>query len=166
MHRWLNSDFIMRWYGKRAQTLEDLGQEYGPCIEGRDPTHGFVILLAGRPIGYIQTYRWRDYPEYFEHLGVDEDAAGVDLFIGEADCIHRGLGPPILRRFLRGVVFQSMDVVSCIIDPEEENSSAIRAYEKAGFLHLKSVDIPGEGLNHLMRVDREAAVAWAPPPVE
>jgi RimJ/RimL family protein N-acetyltransferase len=153
----------MRWYGKRVQTLQDLRQEYGPLLEGREPTYAFIILLAGRPIGYIQTYRWRDYPEYFKHLGVDEDAAGVDLFIGEADCIHRGLGPSILRRFLREVVFGSMDVVSCIIDPEEANSSAIRAYEKAGFLYLKSVEIPGEGLNHLMRVHREAAVARAPP---
>jgi RimJ/RimL family protein N-acetyltransferase len=115
-----------------------------------------VILLGGAPIGFIQTYLIRDHPEYAQAVQVGEGAAGVDLFIGEESAVHRGLGPQILRRFLHEIVFGGLGASACIIGPQPENASAIRAYEKTGFKHLKTVQSPGspgEGREYLMRIE-------------
>ena len=48
-----------------------------------------------------------------------------------------------------------MGARSCIIDPEPDNKIAIRAYEKAGFRYLKTVQIPTEAHpSYLMRIER------------
>src|SRR5947209_679066 len=118
MHRWLNTDFVIQWYGKRRRSLDEVAEHYMTRINGQDPTDNFLILYEEKPIGYIQAYRIKDHPDYSACLELEEDAAGVDLFIGEEDYIHKGLGPLVLRKFLREIVFQRYTVLSCVIGPE------------------------------------------------
>lgn len=155
MHRWLNVPAVLEWW-KEPLSREEVEEKYGPCIRGEEPTRPYLILYDGRPIGYIQTYRVADHPEYDAAVGLTEPAAGVDLFIGEDAFRHRGLGPAILRRFLLEIVFPTFDVVCCVIGPEPANRAAIRAYEKAGFRYLKTIQAPGEDQpEYLMRIGRE-----------
>lgn len=145
MHRWLYTPHVAKWWWTdQAPTAEDLEKKYLPRILGDEPTRCYIIVEGGRDIGYIQTYLIGDYPDYAEEVGVAERAAGIDLFIGELDRAYRGLGPRSLRQFMREIVFADPEVESCIIDPSVSNTSAIRAYEKAGFTYLKTVDITGE----------------------
>ncbi len=160
MHWWRSTPHVSRWYYDSepgvAPTYEEVVAGYTPCIEGSEPTNPFLVLHRDKPIGYIQTYRIADHPDYSRYVDESEDAAGVDLFIGEAEYIHRGLGPVILRRFLRGIVFADAGVVSCIIGPEPENRAAIRAYEKAGLRYLKTIHVSDEPQpEYLMRIGRE-----------
>lgn len=158
LHHWRNTPHVVRWY-KPALSLEEAYAKYVPRTRGEEPTRAYLILYAGQPIGYIQVYRIRDYPEYQKYVQVEEDAAGVDLFIGEPDFVHRGLGAPILRCFLREVVFADPAIHLCIIGPEPENRAAIRAYQKAGFRHFKTVQLPDEDAPaYLMRIEREAVL--------
>ena len=53
--------------------------------------------------------------------------------------LHKAWGSLIITRFLKEVVSAIYDVSVCTIDPEPANTVAIRAYEKAGFSHLKTV---------------------------
>jgi predicted GNAT family acetyltransferase len=85
---------------------------------------------------------------------VEEDAASIDLFIGEADHLHRGLGAPSsanpatdrLGNHRRQFV---------VMGPAANNWIAIRAYEKAGFRHGTTVLVPGEPEpEYLMRLVR------------
>jgi RimJ/RimL family protein N-acetyltransferase len=50
----------------------------------------------------------------------------------------------LLQEFLRGIVFSDPTISCCVIAPTPSNTSAIRAYQKAGFRHIKTVDVPGE----------------------
>jgi RimJ/RimL family protein N-acetyltransferase len=59
------------------------------------------------------------------------DAVGVDLSIGEADKLSRGIGSAVLRQFAQDLVEQGCRTI--IIDPDPENERAVRAYAKAGF---------------------------------
>jgi aminoglycoside 6'-N-acetyltransferase len=156
LHRWLAMPHVLEWWwGGVAPTYEAVAEKYGPYTDGESLTDSYLILYAGQPIGYIQTYRIRDYQEYAAAVDVDEEAAGVDLLIGEAGYLHRGLGKDILWRFLREVVFAPEDIVSCIIGPSEANVIAIRAYEKAGFRYLKSIPSENEPTpEYLMRIAR------------
>ena len=89
MHAWINTPHVAEWWDPMP-TLDDVARKYGGRIAGQEPTRSFVIECDERPIGYIQTYRIADYPEYAKQLDVRENAAGVDLFIGDATRVGRG----------------------------------------------------------------------------
>jgi len=109
MHRWLNTEFVARWWSERPN-FQQVIAKYSPRIRGEQPTRGIIIQIAGKPVGYIQVYRIRDWPDYAKYVASDEDAAGVDLFTGETENARRGLGPAIIRAFLDQVVFATMGV--------------------------------------------------------
>ena len=157
MRRWLTADHVRRWWDPdKDWTDETVAQEYAPMIEGTESTAPFAITYDGVDIRYIQTSKIADHPGYARHVAVDEDAAGVDLFIGEPDYLHRELGAHIVRTFLRDIVFGFGDAVSCVIGPEPANTAAIRAYRKAGFRYLKTIQVPDESSpEYLMRIARE-----------
>lgn len=156
MHRWLQTPHVNEWWHEgRGNSLEGVIKKYAPRIRGEQPTAPYLILYGEQPIGYIQTYRIADWPDYARHVQADEVAAGLDLFNGESAYLHQGLGPHIIRRFLREVVFADPGVESCIIGPEPDNQAAIRTYARAGFRYLKTIQVPGEPApEYLMRITR------------
>ncbi len=155
LHEWLNQDFVARWYRVGDGSYEAIAAKYLPRIKGEEPTKCYLILVGDLPVGYIQTYRIGDYPEYGRYVDIAEDAAGIDLFIGHPDYIHRGLGKDIMREFLRRIVFGESNAESCVVGPEPANKGAIRAYEKAGFKYLKTIRVPDEEEpEYLMRITK------------
>jgi len=144
LYTWLHTEAVKTWYAKRNCTYDQVVQKYTLRITGNSPTSSFLILYHERPIGYIQTYRICDYADYNAYVQADETAAGVDLFIGEPDYLHKGLGSRILRKFLHEIVFASEGIECCIIGPEPNNQIAIRCYEKVGFRYWKTIHLLGE----------------------
>ncbi len=142
LHRWLELPHVAEHYNDKLADLAAVTAYYLPVIDGTDHAHAFFIVVDGVEVGYIQTYRIADHPEYAAALALGVDAAGIDIFIGELSHAHRGLGAPILLAFLDVV----WDVTGCeiaAICPATDNPIAIRAYEKAGFAHVKTVTVPG-----------------------
>ncbi len=159
LHRWYNLPHVLQWYTFRPYSYEEVAAKMLPRIRGEAPTDPYLILYRKQPIGYIQTYRVADHPDYNRYVEADEHTAGLDLFIGEAAYLHQGLGAEILGVFLQQVVFRQPWAEACIVGPEPGNRAAIRAYEKAGFAYWKSVHIPGEAQPEwLMRVSRGGQV--------
>ncbi len=154
--RWRNSGEVLKWYSKREVPYEELAAKLTARIEGREPSHCYLVLYDGQPIGHMQTYRVKDFPALAEAFALQEEAASVDMFIGEPEFTHRGLGAPVLRQFLREIVFAQEDIVSCAMGPEPDNTIARRAYEKAGLRYLRTVQIAGdEEPTYLMYITRE-----------
>lgn len=152
VHRWLQAPHVARWWGEDTGTYEEVSKKYSAYIEGEEPVEPYLILYDGRPVGYIQSYRVADDEEYERLVGI-EYSAGIDLFIGEVDLLHRGLGPRVIRRFIEEIVFADESIAVCVIDPEPGNAAAIRAYEKVGFRYFKSADT-SEGPVYLMKLGR------------
>jgi RimJ/RimL family protein N-acetyltransferase len=139
---WLGREHVARWWRDEDATT----------YLARADEH-FLIVVDGRPVGMTQTYLVSDYPEWEEVVGPGAGLAGVDLFIGEIDLIGSGLGPQVLAKFARDVVFARPETQACIATVEEENRRSRRAFEKAGFRHVR--DVVEDGLPHrLMRLDR------------
>ena len=155
IYRWLNTPGVYRWVGGQPRTHAEICAKYLPRIRGEEPTKCFLIRVHGTPIGHIQTYRIADCPEYESQVGLREDLAGVDLFIGEAAYRHRGLGARILGRFLASHVFDTTASTGCILSPDPANKAAIRAYQKAGFVPVKHIQT-SRGAELLMHMGREA----------
>ncbi len=153
LHNWLNTYFVMEWYNKAGSSYENVVKKYLPRIHGEQPTHPYIIVCDSIDIGYIQTYRIDDYPEYSKFVGEDIPSAGVDLFIGEKEYIHKGLGKQILLTFLKDYVFTISAVECCVIGPDPMNKIAISAYEKVGFKYDKTVYVPDEDeAEYLMKI--------------
>jgi aminoglycoside 6'-N-acetyltransferase len=149
LNEWLQREHVHRWWGD-TKTLEETVAYYGPALRGEEPTDHYVIVVDGRDAGMVETYLVSDYPEWEAIVQVGAGVAGVDLLIGEADLTGRGLGPEILRAFVREVIA----VDACVASVDEENGPSWRAFEKAGFRRVR--DIEEEGRPHrLMRWDRQ-----------
>ena len=149
---WLRTEHVAEWW---RDPLEIAVETRQAALEGRRDVEHYVILEDERPVGMIQTYRVGDHPEWRELIDVEPEAAGVDLFVGEPDAVGRGLGPEILREFARTVVFSRPETTAAVATVEEPNRRSWRAFEKAGFRHVRNVE--EDGLPHrLLRLDRPA----------
>lgn len=156
MHKWLNKEFVHKWfYNDIDLTYDEVSQKYIPYINGVKPIHAFIIVFNNHDIGYIQTYKLDDYPDYAKAVDVNFDAAGMDLFIGEKEYLYKGYGEHIMKLFLAQYVFLLNKVSYCVIGPEPNNKSAIRAYEKTGFKYLKTIQLEDEPEpEYLMFIDK------------
>jgi len=157
LHGWFQQPHARRWYGTRKGTEGEVEAEYVPIIAGQTPMAAYIVLYDQRPIGLMEWTRFGDHPDLMPFYGVtDPDIVNCDVIIGEPDMAHRGLAAPMIRRFLREIVFRDPRFTTCIIDPEVPNRSAIRAYEKAGFRHVRTMPDDGEGMPiYLMELRRD-----------
>lgn len=153
LQRWLQLPHVDAFW-REPFDLAGVVAKYGPRIDGVEPTHMFVIEHDGRAIGWIQWYLWCDYSSHAAQLGTGHSDAGVDLAIGEVEMLGRGLGSAALRLFMERVVF-AHDVSAVVCDPEERNSRSLRAFEKAGFLSVRTIRLQGESYDRrVLRLDR------------
>lgn len=157
VHKWRNAEHVVEWYGKTRPTFEEIKKKYVPRIHGNEPTYCFLILLDEKPIGFIQTYRVSDHPEYEKNVRLDEKTAGIDLFIGEKEYLHKGLGGEIIKQFLKEITFKMFDISSCVVSPDPNNKIAIRAYEKVGFSYVKMIrNSERKQEEYLMKISEDA----------
>ncbi|HUX79088.1 MAG TPA: GNAT family N-acetyltransferase [Alphaproteobacteria bacterium] len=144
--KWINTDHVSRWWrDNRPWSLEDIIQKYSTYCEGyketgelKKPIHAFLIQIDSQPIGFIQYYNAHDFPREGGKLPPDlpKKLAALDLFIGEAEFIGKGLSTIILSTFLNDYIKPLFN--ACFVDPDRDNKLAIRAYEKAGFQAIPS----------------------------
>jgi aminoglycoside 6'-N-acetyltransferase len=105
----------------------------------------------GRPIGYLQVYHANDEPLWAGH-DLPRETFGADLFIGEDDCLGRGLGPRFLRLTIARL-FELPAVARVHIDPDPSNAIAIEAYARAGFRGRGEISTP-DGRALYMAIER------------
>jgi len=154
LQEWLSAPHVAAWWNE-CLDLPGVEAKYGPRVDGIEPTHVFVIEQEVRPIGWIQWYRWSDYSDHAGKLGAEPGSAGIDFAIGELGMTGFGLGPTAIRQFVRQVVFSASDVDSVVSDPQENNVRSLRAFEKAGFRVVRTVQLTGEEFRRrVVRLDR------------
>jgi hypothetical protein len=137
------------WWHERLD-LAGVAEKFGPRVDGAEPTHVFLIEQDGRPIGWIQWYLWADYPAHALQLAAEPGTAGMDLAIGELPMTGLGLGAVAIRGFLDQIVFRDASVSAVIADPEEANLRSLRAFQKAGFTVMNTVQLVGESFKRLV----------------
>ena len=162
---WLHEPHVAEWWTDPSD-IASIERQYGPCVDGTDPTRVFVILAGDRPVGLIQTYRLDDNPDYAAAVGV-ENGAGVDLFVGDPTVVGGGFGSSALRLFLDQVVWQIYpDLSKCMAGPSVRNLRSQRAFEKAGFARVRVAHVPNEDDDELIMVATRPSTVRAEPEVD
>jgi aminoglycoside 6'-N-acetyltransferase len=154
LQKWLAAPHVVVWWNERFD-ISGLEAKYGPGIDGVEPIRVYVIQLGGVPIGWIQWYRWRDFPAHANRLGADASSAGIDLAIGEIEMTGRGFGPVIIREFGVKYIFVNRDINRIVADPATKNLRSVSAFKKAGFNIVKMVRLADEDFErHVVCLDR------------
>jgi aminoglycoside 6'-N-acetyltransferase len=143
---WLRAPHVEAWFPwlhGEIPARDAVEAEYGPCIDGTDPTELFVIETEGQPVGFIQRYRISDNPSWAAALsaagessaamGDTRAAVGFDYAIGVPDATGRGVGSETVRQLLAETFGRYPDVDSVIVAMQQANRASWRALERVGF---------------------------------
>ncbi len=144
--KWLESPHVKKWWDKDIiWNMSLINKKYATYVLGykvlslkngqsvKKPIHLFLIMDNKVPIGYIQYYDKHDFPSHhgYDLNDIPSASAGVDIYIGEIDYIGKGIGVEALKLFMKDIIPKKF--TNIFVDPEIDNISAIKAYEKAGF---------------------------------
>jgi aminoglycoside 6'-N-acetyltransferase len=137
---WLAAPHVQPWWGE-PPSRDALIDKYTPRLEGRDPTSMYVVTVEGRPVGMIQCYRVRDYPDWVTALAATgaldpHTAAGIDYLIGAGSFTRRGVGSEALGQVVGLVLDRYRDIESVCAAPQQSNRGSWRALENAGFTRV------------------------------
>ncbi len=119
-----------------VDAVEAVEFEYGPCVDGLDPTELFVIEHEARPVGFIQRYRVSDNPSWAAALAPALDATGAvgfDYAIGVLEATRRGVGSAAIRQLAVDTFDRYPDIDSVVVAMQQANRPSWRALERAGF---------------------------------
>lgn len=130
---WRRADHVRRWWVADGEpTEESVVEQYGPRIDGLSPTRMWVAELNARPVGFVQDYLLRDYPDY-AILTAEPDAVGLDYAIGEVEHVGRGLGARVLWAWMLRARRRFPQVTTYAAAPDHRNAPSLRVLAKAGF---------------------------------
>lgn len=137
--KWLQEPHVKAWWDQDIQwTPELIREKFGDYVNGyktengaRKKVNAYIIHVGEIPIGYIQAYNAHDFSRTKPLTGLPEKLAAFDIFIGEPDYVHQGIGSRALRQFLDTLYDEGY--AYAFADPATANTAAIKAYGKAGF---------------------------------
>jgi chloramphenicol 3-O phosphotransferase len=136
---WFNKSHIQAFYSLRSWTMEEVNQKLTPYLHEKKGIKSYVIYFQKQPIGYIQSYPVKHH--LWENLdlpqNIIQDAAGIDLFIGEENFLGKGLGTIIVNSFLETHIWPFYSF--CLADPDVRNEPSIRMFLKCKFEKLKHI---------------------------
>jgi aminoglycoside 6'-N-acetyltransferase len=147
-YKWCDKPYIKKlWFKEGYEPKEAILDK----IKGNGISYPFIIKLNNKSIGYIQFWDCIFPTEIFPNE--KEGTYGVDLFIGEEECLNRGIGTATMKAFVKKV-FCEVDANKIVIDPSETNKRAIKCYEKIGFIFTRKA-FDGTEILHIMEIKKE-----------
>jgi aminoglycoside 6'-N-acetyltransferase len=137
IYSWLQAPHVREFYHpKPLPSWEETREKYRQRLGPNWPTKCFLIGV-GRAIGYIQTYRVADYPDYAKTIG-EAEGISIDLFIGDPQYVGNGWGRCILLKFINDVAFPLFPRENvCWIYHDKLNHRALRASRAVGFQYVR-----------------------------
>lgn len=140
LYQWMACPHWTEWWGV-PEPWDTFAPSYAAWIADTSKGQPYIAWMDGRPLGYVQSYIAIACGDGWWENETDPGVRGVDLSIGEAADLNRGLGTAMLRGFV-DLLFADPQVTRLQADPHPLNARAIRCYEKAGFVRVGQVQTP------------------------
>lgn len=152
VHSWLKQPHVTEWfYGQGLQnTLNHLDE----FLQGSSQSQYWLAYENNHPFAFLITSSVTKPHDELAHWCIDEgEAITLDLLIGDADYLGKGLSTLLIKEFLHSQFPNASEV---LIDPEATNKRAIHVYEKVGFKVLSEFIPSYSPRPHLMmRLNRQ-----------
>jgi RimJ/RimL family protein N-acetyltransferase len=145
--KWLKAPHVARWWPRNDTSDEALAADYGPAIDGTDPSRLYLIAVDGEPVGFCETYLHADEPAWDRTVGLP-NVAGIDYLIGRPELCGHGLGTRTIGAFCALVfdLYPRIDGIASV--PQAANPASRRVLEKNGFelvdVRMVESDDPGD----------------------
>jgi 8-oxo-dGTP pyrophosphatase MutT (NUDIX family) len=135
---WQNAPHVRAWWTDAVGDVDEAAKKYGPRIDGESETAIDAVIVAGRPVGFVECTPLAADEEYFETAcwATDggADTVAIDYAIADASLVGRGVGTRLLWSYIREIVLSRFpDTRYVAADPDVANVASVRACEKAGF---------------------------------
>ncbi len=142
LRAWLRRPHVERWWGDPDHALAVVGR-HSPATQA-------LITVDGKPVGYLCWQIPSTEELAVAGLGaLPADHVDVDILIGEADLLGRGIGPRALALLLDRLGAEGVSSVG--MAAASDNQRALRAYEKAGLRLFRVFVENGVDMCYLVR---------------
>jgi aminoglycoside 6'-N-acetyltransferase len=122
---WVEQPHWRDWWGEPEEELRLI---YAVEDGEHQP---YLACLDGQPVAYIQAWWPSQHPDVPWVRDMTMSERGVDISIGDAANLGKGLGTAIVRAFAAKLFKEG--ATRLVIDPDKKNARAIACYTKAGF---------------------------------
>jgi aminoglycoside 6'-N-acetyltransferase len=133
--RWLAEPLVARWWDDPA-TPEAVEEQYGPSIDGADPTAVHLGVHAGQPFGLVQVYAFADEQQCLTELStvcpVPPGALSIDYLVGEPSARGRGLGAAMIAAAVARGFADHPEADDVLVPVALGNAASWRALRRAG----------------------------------
>ncbi|QDV36081.1 GNAT family N-acetyltransferase [Tautonia plasticadhaerens] len=156
-------DLLRYWDEQPHVIASDPNDDWAWGVElARSPSWRELLVAEedGRPVGFLQIIDPRLEESHYWGPDVPPGLRAIDLWIGEASDLGRGLGTRMMRLAL-GRCFADPSVTAVLVDPLASNARAHRFYERLGFRAVERRRF-GDDDCVVYRLDR-ADAPWQPP---
>ncbi|GAA2751355.1 GNAT family N-acetyltransferase [Amnibacterium kyonggiense] len=149
---WLREPLVAEWWHDDPNPAA-LERQYGPSIDGRDPTVLRMGEVDGVAAGFVQWYRWADEPDWAAELApflrIPDDAWSLDYLVGEPTLRRRGIGTALVRAAL-----ERIGPAPVVVPVQAGNAGSIALLRRAGFAVVAHADLepdnPAHGRDHVV----------------
>ncbi len=131
IHKWLNCDDILKFFGGRDKKMSrnEIEDEYSP----ENNPNVLMIIVDNKPMGFIDIFKFSSKNNIDHGLQEDEtDIYSFDILIGELEYQNKGYGGKAVDEAL-SLLFNEKGVSKVVLDTYLWHKQAIRCYEKCGF---------------------------------
>jgi len=147
--KWLEAPHVKAWWDRDIKWTSALIQEkYENYVKGyklensvRKAISAHIIYVDMTAVGYIQIYNAYDFSRSKLLTGLPISLAAFDVLIGEVSYLKQNIGSRAIIQFLKEYACSYTHVFA---DPDKNNISAIRTYEKSGFKKVTEQADTGE----------------------
>jgi aminoglycoside 6'-N-acetyltransferase len=133
--RWLAEPLVARWWDDDPASAA-VEAQFGPSVDGTDPTRVYLGVHDGQPFGLVQVYRFDDEPEFRAELAavcpVPAGALSIDYLVGDPSARRRGLGTALIAAAVARGFADHRDADDVLVPVVAANEASCRALRRAG----------------------------------
>lgn len=136
VNKWCSNKFVYEWFEQRILSYDEIVKKYKKkLLEGKQTL--FLINYNNKPIGLVQIYKYDDL--LFDGLKEYKKIYEYDIFIGELDYLHKGIGSKVVN-IVNKYIYNNYSADCIVLRPFKRNVNAIKFYEKNNFYFVTEYD--------------------------
>lgn len=135
LYKWYHNKNVYTYFEQRIPTYDEIVNKYSKRTSLDSITPVYMIEYNNISIGIIQYTKLTDEIKRIYHI--NNDGYDIDIFIGEGDYYHKGIGYNAIKLLIDKL--KEPNIIFTMV-PEIDNLNAIKCYEKAGFKKAHTID--------------------------